>query len=118
MDMVTRGMTLIAAALVRRKHARLYQLATSAINPVNMGRSIELTGLAHRKHYRAQQGSEHWLKVKLETIPVSKQRYERLSIPMQKAVVSEINKAATTLHIEQTAAGQDRARPGARGKAH
>jgi len=93
-DMVTRGMTLIAAALVQRKHARLYQLATSAINPVNMGRSIELTGLAHRKHYRAQSGIDHWLKVKLESIPVSKQRYERLSIPMQKAVVARINKAA------------------------
>jgi long-chain acyl-CoA synthetase len=100
-DMVTRGMTLIAAALLRRKHAQLYQLATSAINPVNMGRSIELTGLAHRKHYRAQQGIEHWLKVKLETIPVSKQRYERMSIPMQKAVVSRINKAATTLHMSK-----------------
>jgi thioester reductase-like protein len=100
-DMVTRGMTLIAAALIRRQHARMYQLATSAINPVNMGRSIELTGLAHRKHYRAQQGLEHWLKVKLETIPVSKQRYERLSIPMQKAVVSRINKAAATLHMSK-----------------
>jgi len=100
-DMVTRGMTLIAAALVRRKHARLYQLATSAINPVNMGRSIELTGLAHRKHYKTQQGLEHWLKVKLETIPVSKQRYERLSIPMQKAVVSRINKAATSLRMSK-----------------
>ena len=52
-DMVTRGMTLIAAALVQRKNARLYQLATSAINPVNMGRSIELTGLGHRRFYRA-----------------------------------------------------------------
>jgi len=100
-DMVTRGMTLIAAALVQRKHARLYQLATSAINPVNMGRSIELTGLAHRKHYKTQQGLEHWLKVKLETIPVSKQRYERLSIPMQKAVVSRINKAATSLRMSK-----------------
>ena len=100
-DMVTRGMTLIAAALLQRKNARLYQLATSGINPVNMGRSIELTGLAHRKHYRAQQGIEHWLKVKLETIPVSKQRYERLSIPMQKAVVSRINKAATTLRMSK-----------------
>jgi len=100
-DMVTRGMTLIAAALLRRKNARLYQLATSAINPVNMGRSIELTGLAHRKHYRAQQGLEHWLKVKLETIPVSKLRYERLSIPMQKAVVSRINKAASRLRISK-----------------
>ncbi len=45
-DMVSRGMTLIASAVVARRHARLYQLATSAINPVNMGRSIELTGLA------------------------------------------------------------------------
>jgi thioester reductase-like protein len=100
-DMVTRGMTLIAAALVQRKNARLYQLATSAINPVNMGRSIELTGLAHRKHYKTQQGLEHWLRVKLETIPVSKLRYERLSIPMQKAVVSRINKVATTLHLSK-----------------
>jgi long-chain acyl-CoA synthetase len=100
-DMVCRGMTLIAAALISRKHARLYQLATSAINPVNMGRSIELTGLAHRKHYRTQQGIEHWLKVKFETIPVSKQRYERLSIPMQKAVVSRINRAAVSLHMKK-----------------
>ena len=100
-DMVTRGMTLIAAALVEGKHARLYQLATSAINPVNMARSIELTGLAHRKHYKTQNGLEHWLKVKFETIPVSKQRYERLSIPMQKAVVSRINKAATSLRMNK-----------------
>jgi len=100
-DMVCRGMTLIAAALIARRHARLYQLATSAINPVNMGRSIELTGLAHRKHYRTQQGIEHWLKVKFETIPVSKQRYERLSIPMQKAVVSRINRAAVSLHMKK-----------------
>ena len=100
-DMVTRGMTLIAAALVHRRHARLYQLATSAINPVNMGRSIELTGLAHRKHYKTQQGLEHWLKAKLETIPVSKQRYERMSIPMQKAVVSRINKAAASLRMSK-----------------
>jgi long-chain acyl-CoA synthetase len=101
-DMVCRGMTLIAAALVERKNARLYQLATSGINPCDMGRCIELTGLAHRKHYRTQQGIEHWLKLKFETIPVSKQRYERLSIPMQKAVVSGINRAAERLHIKKS----------------
>ena len=100
-DMVSRGMTLIAAAVIARRNARMYQLATSAINPVNMGRSIELTGLAHRKHYRTQQGIDHWLKVKFETIPVSKQRYERLSIPMQKAVVSRINRIAVTLHMKK-----------------
>jgi len=100
-DMVCRGMTLIAAALVARRHARLYQLATSAINPVNMGRSIELTGLAHRKYYRSSQSIENWLKVKFESIPVSKQRYEVLSIPMQKAVVSGINRAAASLRLKK-----------------
>lgn len=100
-DMVSRGMTLIAAAVIARRHARMYQLATSAINPVNMARSIELTGLAHRKHYRTQQGIEHWLKVKFETIPVSKHRYERLSIPMQKAVVSRINRLSVTLRMKK-----------------
>jgi hypothetical protein len=100
-DMVSRGMTLVAAAVIARRHTQIYQLATSAINPVNMARSIELTGLAHRKHYRTQQGIEHWLKLKFETIPVSKQRYERLSIPMQKAVVSRINRAAVTLRMKK-----------------
>ncbi|HVO56454.1 MAG TPA: SDR family oxidoreductase [Dongiaceae bacterium] len=100
-DMVCRGMSLIAAALIERKNARMYQLATSGINPCDMGRSIELTGLAHRKHYKAQQGIEHWLKLKFETIPVSKQRYERLSIPMQKAVVSGINRFAEKLSMKK-----------------
>jgi len=100
-DMVCRGMTLIASAVIARHHARMYQLATSAINPVNMGRSIELTGLAHRKHYRTTNGIDSWLKVKFETIPVSKQRYERLSIPMQKAVVSSINRVAISLHMKK-----------------
>jgi thioester reductase-like protein len=100
-DMVCRGMTLIAAALIERRNARLYQLATSGINPCDMGRSIELTGLAHRKHYRTQQGIEHWLKLKFETISVSKQRYERLSIPMQKAVVSGINRFAEKLSMKK-----------------
>jgi long-chain acyl-CoA synthetase len=100
-DMVCRGMTLIAAALIERRNAPMYQLATSGVNPCDMGRCIELTGLAHRKHYRTQQGIEHWLKLKFETIPVSKQRYERLSIPMQKAVVSGINRVAEKLSMKK-----------------
>jgi len=100
-DMVSRGMMLIAAAVIARRHARVYQLATSAVNPCDMARSIELTGLAHRKHYRAQQGLERWLKLKLETIPVSKQRYERLSVPMQKALVSGINRFAESLRMKK-----------------
>jgi len=100
-DLVCRGMTLIAAAIIARRHERLYQLATSASNPCDMGRSIELTGLAHRKHYRAQQGLEHWLKLRLDTIPVSKARYRRLSVPAQKAVVSGINRVAAALAFKK-----------------
>jgi thioester reductase-like protein len=100
-DMVCRGMTLIAAALVEHRNDLVYQLATSAINPCDMGRSIELTGLAHRKHYRAQQGFEHWVRMHFDTIPVSKSRYQKLSVPAQKAVVSGINRAAAKLQLKQ-----------------
>lgn len=86
-DLVSRGMTLIAAALIRRLHDRCYQLATSAANPCDMRRSIELTALAHRKHYRDQPGLDAWLRTSLETIPVSRRRYRALSAPTQKAIV-------------------------------
>ena len=86
-DLVCRGMTLIAAALVGRHHQRVYQLASSAKNPCNMRRSIELTGLAHRKHYRAQEGLESWLRARFDSIPVSKTRYEKMSVPRQREVI-------------------------------
>ncbi|MFZ0819493.1 MAG: SDR family oxidoreductase [Candidatus Acidiferrales bacterium] len=100
-DMVCRGMTLIAAALIQRRHEEVYQLATSAVNPCNMGRSIELTGLAHRKHYRAQQGLEHWLRMRFDTIPVSMNRYQKLSVPAQKAVISGINRAMEIMRFKK-----------------
>ncbi|HEX9764340.1 MAG TPA: SDR family oxidoreductase, partial [Candidatus Acidoferrales bacterium] len=96
-DLVCKGMTLIAAALVERRHQPLYQLATSATNPCNMRRSIELTSLAHRKHYRAQQGLEHWLRSRFDSISVSKQRYRAFSAPAQKALVRWINRLATPI---------------------
>ena len=66
-----------------------------------MGRSIELTALAHRKHYRAQQGLEHWLRMRFDTIPVSKERYRKLSVPAQKVVVQGINRAASALQFKR-----------------
>lgn len=100
-DMVCRGMTLIAAAIILRRHKPIYQLATSASNPCDMGRSIELTGLAHRKHFRAQQSMEHWMRMQFDTIPVSKTRYETFSVPAQKAVVQGINRAASALQMKR-----------------
>jgi len=92
-DLVCRGMMLIAAALVARRHASVYQLATSVTNPCNMRRSIELTGLGHRKFYRAHGDFHHRIRAKFDAIPVSKARYEKLSAPAQQAVVKAINRS-------------------------
>jgi hypothetical protein len=91
-DLVCRGMTLVAAALTQKCNAPVYQIASSVTNPCNMRRSIELTGLGHRKYYRAQNGFGHRMKIKFDAIPVSKARYEKLSAPAQKAIVQAINR--------------------------
>src|ERR1700723_428479 len=96
-DAVCNGMTLIAAAVMERRHDPLYQLATSVTNPCDMGRSIELTSLAHRKHYRAQEGLEYWLRLRMDAIPVSKERYRRMSAPAQKMIVKSIQRVMSAL---------------------
>jgi thioester reductase-like protein len=101
-DSVCRGMTLIAAAIVERRNAPVYQLATSVTNPCDMRRSIELTSLAHRKHYRALEGLESWLRLRFDAIPVSKQRYERMSAPAQKAIIKSIQRIVSPLALRKT----------------
>jgi thioester reductase-like protein len=101
-DAVCAGMTLIAAAIVERRHDQLYQLATSVTNPCDMGRSIELTSLGHRKHYRAQEGLESWLRLRFDAIPVSKTRYQRMSAPAQKAIVKSIQRIMSPLPLKKT----------------
>jgi thioester reductase-like protein len=100
-DSVCAGMTLVAAALIERRHDTVYQLATSVTNPCDMGRSIELTSLAHRKHYRAQEGLEFWLRLRLDAIPVSKQRYQRMSAPAQKAIIKSIQRIMSPLPLRK-----------------
>jgi hypothetical protein len=92
-DLLCRGMTLIAGALASRRHATVYQMASSVTNPCDMRRSIELTGLGHRKFYRAQDNFQHRIRAKFDAIPVSKSRYEKLSAPAQRAVVQAINRS-------------------------
>jgi thioester reductase-like protein len=100
-DSVCAGMTLIAAAIMERRHDPLYQLATSVTNPCDMGRSIELTSLAHRKHYRAQEGLESWLRLRFDAIPVSKTRYNRMSAPAQRAIVKSIQRIMSPLPLKK-----------------
>jgi alcohol-forming fatty acyl-CoA reductase len=89
-DLVCRGMILISAALIEGSNEPLYQLATSATNPCDMRRTIELTGLAHRKYYRAQDDFNQRLRAMFDTIPVSKGRYQQLSAPRQRQVVQAL----------------------------
>jgi alcohol-forming fatty acyl-CoA reductase len=107
-DSVTRGMTLIAAALVARRNARVYHLATSVANPCDMARSIELTGLAHRKYYRAQKTIQHKMLLKFDAISVSKSRYQAFSAPAQQAIVRMINRTAEPFGAKPPLAKQER----------
>jgi len=100
-DAVCQGMTLIAAAVVERRNDAVYQLATSVTNPCDMGRSIELTSLAHRRHYRAQEGLESWLRLHMDAIPVSKTRYNRMSAPAQRAIVKSIQRIMAPLPLKK-----------------
>jgi len=96
-DLVVRGMILIGAALISRRHETLYQLATSAVNPCNMRRTIELTSLAHRKHYRAQDEFNYRLLSMFDSIPVSKERYRKLSAPAQRQLVKALLRIVSPL---------------------
>lgn len=107
-DAVCAGMTLIAAALVERRHDPLYQLATSVTNPCDMGRSIELTTLGHRRHYRAQEGLENWLRLRMDAIPVSKERYQRMSAPAQKMIIRSIQTIMSPLPMRKPLAKAER----------
>ena len=107
-DAVCAGMTLISAALVERRHDPLYQLATSATNPCDMGRSIELTSLGHRRHYRAQEGLEYWLRLRMDAIPVSKERYNRMSAPAQKMIIKSIQRIMSPLPMKKPLAKTER----------
>jgi len=61
-----------------------------------------LTSLAHRKHYRAQEGLESWLRLRFDAIPVSKERYKRMSAPAQKAIIQSIQRVMSPLPLKKT----------------
>src|SRR5277367_6360498 len=107
-DLVCRGMTLISAALVTGRHQRVYHLATSVANACNMRRSIELTGLGHRKFYRAHADIQQRMRARFDAIPVSKTRYKAISAPAQKAVVQAINRATEPFASKPPLARQER----------
>ena len=102
-DYVCRGLTLVSTAVLLRCHEKVYQLATSASNPADMRRAIELTCLAHRKHYRTLEGLEHWLRARCDTIPVSKTRYQTVSLPRFQALLQGLHRMLAFLPLAEGA---------------
>ncbi|MCA9752351.1 MAG: SDR family oxidoreductase [Gemmatimonadetes bacterium] len=92
-DLLCRGMTIVAAALLEGRAPLVTQLATSATNPLNLERAVELTALAHRRFYRQGRTWRERVLGRLEATPVSRARYENLSAPRQLAIVRGLNRA-------------------------
>src|SRR5207245_5034012 len=102
------GMTLDAAPSVDVGNRRGYRPGASGTNPCDIRRSIELTSLAHRKYYRAQEGLEYWLRLRFDAIPVSKERYDRMSAPAQKAIIQSIQRIMAPLQLRKPLARAER----------
>ena len=91
-DVCASGILLVAAACLRGEAKRVYQLASSDCNPVTVRRVIELMDLANREQYRKRSSWESMVLMQLETVTVSKQRYDTFSAPGVRAMA----KAATS----------------------
>ena len=101
-DMVCRGMTLVAVAMLTNRHREVYQLGTSGDNPFEVGRTVELTGLAHRIHNRRQHGFRYRFRSQFDAITVSKKRYVAMSAPSQRAVLGISKRVARALGFNES----------------
>jgi len=71
-DLVSRAMTIAAAALVTGRHAPVYHVGTSDKHSCSVGRAAELIVLSHRRHLRQTQHgrTERMLKSRWDAILV------------------------------------------------
>jgi long-chain acyl-CoA synthetase len=94
-DFVAAGMLLATAAVLAGEHEPIYQLGSSDVNRISSKRLTELTGLAVRQVYRtkADRGEEPLrsrLRARLESRPVSYERFDRWSAPMFKRIADRL----------------------------
>lgn len=74
-DYVCKALTIASAALLEGRHAPVYQCGTSDLHMLTIGRAVELTALAHRKHLRRRGDSA----------------VERVVLARWDAIVSEVD---------------------------
>ncbi len=87
-DMVAAATIAATAATLAERNELIYHLGSSDSSPLRMPRAVELTGLYKRRHFREKlenkQGDAlmNRLRSRMESIPVSKTRYQKLSVPL------------------------------------
>ncbi|HEY1815528.1 MAG TPA: AMP-binding protein [Kofleriaceae bacterium] len=102
-DFVAAGMLLATAAVLAGEHEPIYQLGTSDANRISSKRLTQLTALAVRRYYKDKaergQGSdklEARIRARFESMPVSYERFERISAPMLKSVADSLIRVIDT----------------------
>jgi long-chain acyl-CoA synthetase len=81
-DMVAAGLIAATAATLARRNKPVYQLGSGDSNPLHMSRCVELLGICKRRDFRGRRfGNKlvNRLQSRLETVPVSRARWERSS---------------------------------------
>lgn len=92
-DMVAAGLLAATAATLQNENELIYHLGSSDSSPFHMPRSVELTGLYRRKHFRDKANKAsgvdallHTLRARMESVPVSKARYQHASLPLLRGL--------------------------------
>lgn len=110
-DAVSRATTLVLAALLRGEAERVYQIATSATNPMRIGRAIELANLSIRRDLgRGESTRFERLVVRfLDTVPVDADRDHALSLPRLQRLARGLKGALDGLSARDVLPAQARA---------
>ena len=91
-DLVSSALIAAAAATLKKQNELIYHLGSSDSSPFRMPRSVELTGLYKRRHFREKLETKsgnnlmNRLRARVESVPVSRKRYETLSLPLLRGL--------------------------------
>jgi hypothetical protein len=94
-DHVCKGLTVASAALLDGIHAPVYQYGSSDAHRLTIGRAVELTALAHRKHLRRRGDSA----------------VERVVLARWDTIVSEVDHLLSVRNLRSVTEGLQRVAP-------
>ncbi len=94
-DYVARGTLLAGAAILQKRAKRVYQFCSGDVNPLYMFRAVELTNLAWRGRYDADEKNamKRLLMRNMDSVLVDRPTFDRISAP----AVENVAKAARGL---------------------